>query len=213
VFVNGQMRRLQLPYTQPYVPQPFEAELLLLSSLGGWLRSLGRWSPPSRAKPRRRHEPDIHRIFERPLRERAADLPAGDLISERVRLRPSDGLPDDLDLSEWAHVAAQGRDHYVRIVYDGQLRSFGHTASLVKVTERKFEDEVNRVGAYLRQRMFIVVREHVKTYPVDDRGMPYKRVEITTTVTPDIALPQVIPGSGGDVERPARAVPVPLRRH
>ncbi len=215
VFVNGQMRQLQLPYTQPYVPQPFEVELLLLSSLGGWLRSLGRWSPPSRAKPPRRHEPDIHRIFERPLRERAAELPVGDLISERVRLRPSDGLPDDLDLSEWAHVAAQGRDHYVRIVYDGQLRSFGHKASLVKVTERKFEDEVNRVGAYLMQRMFIVVREHVKTYPLDDRAMPYKRVEITTTVTPDIALPRRILGSHRSfwVEVMSSGQPVPFQFH
>jgi hypothetical protein len=116
VLVNGKARQLHLPYTQPYVPQPFEAELLLLSSLGGWLRSLGRWNPPSRAKLLRRDGPDIHRIFARPLRERAAELASGDVIRERAPFHPVDGLPDDLDLSEWAHVATQGRDHYVRIV-------------------------------------------------------------------------------------------------
>jgi hypothetical protein len=214
VLVNGKARQLHLPYTQPYVPQPFEAELLLLSSLGGWLRSLGRWNPPSRAKLLRRDGPDIHRIFARPLRERAAELASGDVIRERAPFHPVDGLPDDLDLSEWAHVATQGRDHYVRIVYDGLLRSFGHKASLVKVTERKFEDEVNRVGAYLMQRMFIVVREHVKTYPVDDRGMPYKRVEITTTVTPDIAAPNPIFGHRSFwVEVMSGGQPVPFQFH
>lgn len=32
-----------------------------------------------------------------------------------------------------------GRDHYVRVVYAGYLMPFGHAASLIKVTERKFE--------------------------------------------------------------------------
>jgi hypothetical protein len=189
VFVGGKEIPIRLPYTQPYVPQPFEAELLLLSSLGGWLRSAGRWNPPSRAKPQHRAVPDAHRIFARPLRERPA-VHAD--VRDVARIRQTDGLPDDLDLSEWVHVAAQARDHYVRIVYDGELRSFGHKASLVKVTERKFRDEGGRVGAYLMQRMFVVVREHVKTYPHDDRAMPYKRVEITTQVTPDIADPTLI---------------------
>jgi hypothetical protein len=215
LLVNGKDMKLHLPFTERYVPQPFEAELLLLSSLGGWLRSIGRWNPPSRAKPSRRDGPDVHRIFARPLRDLPAELAAPDAIRERVPLPPGDGLPDDLDLSEWVHVAAQGRDHYVRIVYDGALRSFGHKVSLVKVTERKFEDEVNRVGAYLMQRMFIVVREHVKTYAADDRGMPYKRVEITTTVTPDIAPPQIISGSHRSfwVEVMSGSQPVPFQFH
>jgi len=204
VLVGGRQVEIRLPFTQPYVPQPFGAELLMLSSLGGWLRSTGRWSPPSRARPRRRPVTDVRHVLARPLREAAAAR-GGDLeravtgrAAARIRerelevaaFRPVDGLPDDLDLSEWVHVAAQGRDHYVRIVYDGFLWSFGHKASLVKVTERKFEDEAGRVGAYLMQRMFIVLREHVKTYPRDDRAMPFKRVEITTHVTPDIAPPE-----------------------
>ncbi len=43
--------------TVPYVPQPFYADQLMLSSLGGWLRSRGHWNPPARARPRFRFEP------------------------------------------------------------------------------------------------------------------------------------------------------------
>ena len=70
-----------------------------------------------------------------------------------------------------------GRDHYVRIVYEGQLKPFKNKAALIKVTERKFEESEtdNTIGAYLRQRMFIVVREPEKTFGEDDRAMPYKR--------------------------------------
>ena len=35
-----------LPLTFPYVPAPFEAESLMLSPLGGWMRSRGHWDPP-----------------------------------------------------------------------------------------------------------------------------------------------------------------------
>jgi hypothetical protein len=38
------------------------------------------------------------------------------------------------------HIAAQGRDHYVRIVYEGHLYPFGHRAALIKITEGKFID-------------------------------------------------------------------------
>src|SRR5262249_11390335 len=34
-----------------YVPQPFHADRLMLSSLGGWLRSRGEWEPPRRRPP------------------------------------------------------------------------------------------------------------------------------------------------------------------
>ena len=60
-----------------------------------------------------------------------------------------------------------GRDHYVRVMYAGYLCPFGHAASLIKVTERKFQsiaqEQPQRI-AVLRQRFFIVVREPVRTY-------------------------------------------------
>jgi hypothetical protein len=112
----------------------------------------------------------------------------------------SDGSPQVLELVEWDHIATQGRDHYVRIVYEGFLYPFGHRATLVKVTERKFipADGANvpSVTAYLKQHMYIVVREPEKNYPGSSfqyagREMPFSQsVKIKTAVTPDIDLPQ-----------------------
>ena len=112
-----------------------------------------------------------------------------------MAFQPFEREGERLDLSEWVHVAAQGRDHYVRIVYEGELKPFGNEAALIKVTERKFEEQGPIVGAYLRQRMFIVVRRPVKEFAEDDRAMPFKKVRLTTLVTPDIAYPEVIPGT------------------
>src|SRR5258706_8705044 len=101
------------------------------------------------------------------------------------------------DLEEWRHIATLARDHYVRVVYRGFLYPFGHRASLIKVTERKIQpiqggDFNGEPAAYLRQRMFIVVREPEKQYldapyQFQGREMPLApRVRLTTLVTPDI---------------------------
>ena len=50
--------------------------------------------------------------------------------------------PDELAVEEWRHRGTMGRDHYVRVVYKGYLFPFGHRASLVKVTERKFHPQI-----------------------------------------------------------------------
>ncbi|MFO1498974.1 MAG: hypothetical protein U1G07_11380 [Verrucomicrobiota bacterium] len=105
--------------------------------------------------------------------------------------------PGHVDLTQWRHLATLGRDHYVRVVYAGFLCPFGHAASLVKVTERKFQslqaDRTRRV-AILRQRFFIVVREPVRFYDGSNHrfhchNFPFKEVEILTRVTPDLAQP------------------------
>lgn len=212
--------------TVPYVPEPFEAREVMLSPLGGWLKSRGQWDPPRPAPPRRRvtlppfdlptdisfDRPfdlpidigDIGDIFGRREAEPEAALlrpggalglfgPVGDL--DDVILGPI-GLPSQqgqLDLSEWVHIATQGRDHYVRIVYEGELWPTRQRAALVKVTERKFREVGNKIGAYMVQRMFIVVREPEKVF--SDRGLPFKKVRLTTLVTPDIAEPQLIAGA------------------
>jgi type VI protein secretion system component Hcp len=185
--------------TPPFVPSPFNAEQLVLSPLGGWLRSSGRWEPPRRALEPPRAGPDLRRLLEelarpRPelgLEPRAARLEASRALAP---LRPAP-QPEVLDLSQWVHVATLGRDHYVRIVYEGRLLPFGHRAALVKITERKFREQDGIVGAYLIQRMFIVVREPEKAFAKGDRAMPLKRVRLTTLVTPDIAKPERIEGS------------------
>jgi len=107
--------------------------------------------------------------------------------------------PEDVDLEQWRHLATLGRDHYVRVVYAGFMCPFGHAASLVKVTERKFQslnkDRAKRI-AVLRQRFFIVIREKVKRYIKSDhvhggRNFPFDEVEIVTRSTPDLFQPGV----------------------
>ncbi len=112
------------------------------------------------------------------------------------------GKWDTKPVRAWNHRGTMGRDHYVRVVYAGYLFPFGHKASLIKITERKFEPhksgDLNGQVAYLRQRMFIVVREPVKEYPTSGqlpkqvRELPFIRVEIKTLVTPNIDLPTAI---------------------
>ncbi len=117
-------------------------------------------------------------------------------------------LPDGgLTIEEWKHRAALGRDHEVKVVYAGFLMPFGHRASLVKITERKFAAGPAGPVAYMFQRMFIIVREPVRQYPegaatfVDKNGEtfnvglsnPLGMVQILTTVTPPLDPPQSLP--------------------
>lgn len=190
-------KRRPLNLYGPYLPQPFHADRLMLSSLGGWLRSRGQWEPPRRAQPIIHHRPDFGEIFKnvdvlRPLPRLSVEgrAPVGqplEIIDEPfLFFQPQ---PQQLDLSEWVHLATQGRDHYVKIVYEGELWPFRHPAALVKITERKFAENNVIVAAYLMQRMFIVVRKPVMDFAVTDRGNPLKSVRLTTVVTPDIADP------------------------
>jgi hypothetical protein len=118
-----------------------------------------------------------------------------------------DELPPGLSVEEWKHRGTQGRDHYVKVVYAGYLFPFGHRASLIKVTERKFHPDEPGNVAYLRQRVFIIVKEPEKAFRNTritikedlitrekelyiDRQMPFNRVRITTLVTPNLDLPE-----------------------
>jgi hypothetical protein len=107
--------------------------------------------------------------------------------------------PDQVDLEQWRHLATLGRDHYVRVMYKGYLCPFGHAASLIKVTERKFESldkKPSQRVALLRQRFFIVVREPVRFYSGTNHvhhghDFPFTRIEILTRVTPDLSEPGI----------------------
>lgn len=114
--------------------------------------------------------------------------------------------PPGLSVEEWVHRASMGRDHYVRVVYKGYLFPFGHRVALIKVSERKFHngrsgtERIDGNPAYLRQRMFIIVRERERSYvdpalqTTDGKSMqrqfPFNSVRLVTTVTPDIDTPQ-----------------------
>jgi hypothetical protein len=113
-------------------------------------------------------------------------------------------LPTPLSVEEWRHKATLGRDHYVKVVYKGFLMPFGHPASLIKVTERKFrKGQDGRQIAYLFQRMYIVVRNPEKAFPApfqtaEGREIPYRSVRITTLLTPPLEDPgtsEIIPGA------------------
>ncbi len=122
--------------------------------------------------------------------------------------------PGSLEVEEWKHRATMARDHYVRVVYKGYLFPFRHRASLIKVTQRKFQKiqdgpQAGQIAAFLRQRMFIVVREPELTYDYAvasggarwERENPFKRVRITTLTTPDLLDPnspecEAAPGFG-----------------
>jgi hypothetical protein len=104
-----------------------------------------------------------------------------------------------IDLEQWRHLATLGRDHYVRVVYAGYLCPFGHSASLVRVTERKFESyqgDPDRRIAVLRQRYFIIVRERIKQYTgahheFHGNNFPFTSVEILTRLTPNLLPPGI----------------------
>jgi hypothetical protein len=119
--------------------------------------------------------------------------------------------PSDDNLEAWNHKAAIGRDYYVRLVYAGWLYPFGHAASYIKITERKFGTQANgkRVATML-QRQFILVREHSKTYPGkgqanDGRDFPFQTLEIVTKATPNLVEPayvQALQSSGTYYDAP-----------
>jgi hypothetical protein len=144
-----------------YEARVIQANRLMLSALGAWMNTHYAAPPPKK-------------------------LP--------VKLKKNDNKA--LTVEEWRHIAPMGRDQYVRVVYKGYLLPFGHRASLVKVTERKLPTQEEKFdnNAYLFQRMYIIVRQFEKTYPAfgqkdDARRMPFKRVRITTLVTPNLDDP------------------------
>ncbi len=78
-----------------FFPTPVDVKRFMMTSFGAWMNVRGAWEPP-----------------------------------------------DGLSVEEWRHRGTMGRDHYVRVVYKGYLFPFGHRASLVKITERKFHPQV-----------------------------------------------------------------------
>ncbi|MCX6141189.1 MAG: hypothetical protein NTX15_10250 [Candidatus Kapabacteria bacterium] len=106
---------------------------------------------------------------------------------------------DDLEVESWVQRGAQGRDSFVRVAYKGYLFPFGNRATLVKETERKFvRTPRGDMAAYLMQRMFIMLREPTREFPADGltgmdhqgRELPFRRITITTKVTPNLELPK-----------------------
>lgn len=173
----------------PHANTPFRASLdgfdrhnvVHLSANHTLVRSVGGKRVPIRPKPL-----DVERLMLSSL---------GGWLDSRGAWDP----PNGLSVEEWRHRATLGRDHYVRVVYKGALYPWGHRASLIKVTERKFHPNVKGNAAILRQRMFIVVREPYRLIGNTglkradgtqlDLQMPFKGARLTTLVTPNLDDP------------------------
>ena len=127
-------------------------------------------------------------------------------------------LPDDLvTLEKWIQRSTLGRDQFVQVVKRGYLYPFGHKAVMIEITERKFGQKPSGyVGAWLRTRRFIVVKELERNYKEDQdnhgvfeherREIPFKSVRVLTKVTrlleepvliDGITIPPLTPGDAG----------------
>lgn len=153
---------------QTYATAPFHASRLMLSGLGGWLRSRGDW-----------------------------EIDTDDPPVRTVRQPELLNWDDTLSLSQWIHDSTQGRDHFVRLVTEGTVCPTGHRFALFEETERCFVrvpsgGSTGAPGAYLRYRRYVVVREPEKAYPVGafdhgGREQPFARsLRITTLVSADL---------------------------
>jgi hypothetical protein len=86
-------------------------------------------------------------------------------------------------IEAWDHLAPQGRDQLVRVVYPGFLFPFGHSTTLVKITERKMLDAAPSVAG-LFQRKFLAVGEPLRVY--DQRDLPFTEIRIQPLMTPTL---------------------------
>lgn len=130
----------------------------------------------------------------------------GGWLKSRVQFSSRPG-GTGLTLEEWKHIATLGRDHEVKVVYAGFLLPFGHRASLVKVSQRKFGSNIAGDPAFVYQRMFIIVREPVRQFRTSnqkdehghrlDLSVPFTSVRLLTEITPDIDEPGNMFDNGG----------------
>jgi hypothetical protein len=123
--------------------------------------------------------------------------------------------PPSFSFASWTHIAALGRDAYVRATYRGRLFPLMNRATMVKITERRFEPSAIDNGspvAYLRQYIRILVDEKEVAYDGqpfihDGREMPIGRIRVNVDATPKIENPDsllssvgFIPGTEGSFE-------------
>lgn len=159
-----------MPGNGLYAPRSLDVTELSLSALGGVLRHDTGFEPPIAPRFWRGRNPS------RPI-ERA-------------------GVYDAFSVERWQQWINLGRDIFTEVVYKGFLLPIGIRASLVKVTEREFwiDPRTGAITAPLRQRMFIRVARPEKLFPAvrqpnAGRAFPVRRLELLTTVTPDIVDP------------------------
>ncbi|MFZ3493287.1 hypothetical protein ACODT5_08665 [Streptomyces sp. 5.8] len=99
---------------------------------------------------------------------------------------------------DWTHLASMGRDYYVRVLQRGALFPFGHRASYVEMTERRFDVGDPRVAA-LRKKRVLIVTEPTRTYGIGaggrhERAFPFQQVTLEPLQITDLDTPQWLSG-------------------
>ncbi len=102
-------------------------------------------------------------------------------------------LFDALSVERWRQRTVLGRDILVEVVYKGFLFPIGHRASLVKLTERRFEldPRTGSPAAILVQRLFIKIGKPEKRFMAEGQPnrasrWPCERIMMLTRQTPDL---------------------------
>ena len=116
----------------------------------------------------------------------------------------------------WQHDLALGRDHRVQVTQRGTLLPFGHTAILVELAERAFDQERAGGAAVLRPNVTLFI-DPVREFPGGadvparlSQQFPFDRVEVLVTRVdglkdPDTGQPHFTPQRGDTaVEFPVR---------
>jgi hypothetical protein len=113
-------------------------------------------------------------------------------------------------LSEWKHIATNGRDQFVRIVFRGWLFPLGHRAIVIEISDRILYPDIAHPqrwsNAVMQSQVFIRVLQPIKTYPAPYQlypsDWPFTSVEMKTIITPSLGHP-----SGVAVGVPGTPVP------
>lgn len=110
-----------------------------------------------------------------------------------ARDRQSRNLFDALSIERWRQRTVLGRDILVEVVYKGFLFPIGHRASLVKLTERRFEQVEGRDSpvAVLTQRLFLRISKPEKRFMAEGQPnsgvrWPCERIVMLTRQSPDL---------------------------
>lgn len=114
------------------------------------------WTPPkTKMEPWKKYNPEPVKVRNLMLTSLGAFLNLRGAWTE---------IPDLLSVEEWQHRATLGRDQFVKVVYKGYLFPFGHRASLIKVTERKFAESVQKSLDESAGKLGIVDKERIESF-------------------------------------------------